>query len=430
MSLKKLGTAILVAVALGSVLASSAFAKPTPNEVNWQKGESPYQTLVTQPLAVTTEQVGSATIAFTMNGTAFAAHATGVECIECQITNKAVGGSGSGRLKFTGVSVETPVNCVLPSTITTPSLSFYARYEEGGAELVEFIPTLGKNTAFITLEITKCGLASTWNVEGNLFGKFSKAPGVQAASQPVMFSPAINSAAEGTFHIANEIASLTATENFKAGGTYIGLAPGGVALPEATQTAAKWYTGATEAGVTELAGSQAVAAEQIGRSTLTATIGEQQYVITASGAECVECNISNTPTGGGGTGKLKLTGVTVEQPAGCSVSSTITTASLTLAANWLQGETALVRFTPTKGETTAFAIFEIVGCPQSTSIVPKGSLFGKLRNGQGHQATSQAVEFTPTINSNAGGNFHVSTEPATFRGEEVFKAGGLFFGVK
>jgi hypothetical protein len=428
MSLKKLGAAMLVVAVLSAVLASSAFATATPTEVNWQKGESPDQTLLAAPMAVTTQQVGGVTIAFLYQQREYVVHATGTECLECQISNSPTGGSGTGKLKFTGVTVAQPAGCTTPSTITTNRLSFSTRYKEGETELVKFVPS--ETESFFRLELSEPCYPEQWLVKGSLFGKITNKAGVQAASQPVEFSPSINSAAGGALSFGGGSGSLTATESFKAGGTYFGVAPGGVVLPEATPTAAKWYTGSTAGGVTELVGSHALTAEQVGSTTFTTVASGHEYVVHATGTECLECQISNSPTGGSGTGKLKFTGVTVAQPAGCTTPSTITTKALTLAANWLQGEYALVKFMPAAGETKGFATLEINGCSLATELVPKGSLFGKFNNKQGVQATSQTVRFTPTINSDAGGNFRVGLEPATLTATDVFSAGGLFFGVK
>jgi hypothetical protein len=427
MSLKKLGAAILVAAALSAVLTSSALATATPNEVNWQKDENPYRTLLTKPLAVTTEQIGSAAFSFTLGMSEYNFSVAGIECLGCSIGNEGVGGSGGGQLRLTGVKGSG--NCQIPSTITTANLSFSARYEESKLELIKFVPTKGVTTAFFTLPVAGCASEGTYNVFGSLFGKLGNPPGTQAVSQPVGFSPSINSAAGGGLSIASKPVNLTATGNLKAGGTYFGVAPGGVALPEATQTAAKWYRGTTAGGVTELTGSQEVTAEQKGSSTFTATSETgQEYVINASGVECLECTISNSPNGGSGSGKLNLTGLTVGKPAGCS--ATFGSAKLTLEANWVQGERALVKFRPTKGESTAFGTFAISGCPQETNLVPKGSLFARLSGSLGMQATSQTLEFRPAFNNDAGGNFRVGSEPATLTATDIFKAGGLYFGIK
>lgn len=435
MRLKKLGAAMAVVVALSAVLASSALATASPNEVNWQKGSGFGNVwLLTKPLPVTTSEHGVGTFSFHDSGTEVAFHSTNIECEGCEISNSPTGGSGTGKLKFTGVTVASPSNCTTSSTVVSGPLKFSARYQEGEADLVKFESTAGSEGVFLQFETSgaSCPINNTWVVKGSLFGRFQNKEGVQATEQTVNFSPSINAAAGGSLHWWTEPASLATEVAFRAGGTPFGFAPGGVILPEATQTAAKWYTGATEGGVTELAGSQAVTAEQIGSSMLTATIGGQDIGIEANGVECVECKISNSPTGGSGTGKLKFTGVTVAYPANCGISSTFKTNALTLAANWTQGEAALVRFVPTSGIESGYTTLELTGaaCPVESTIIPRGTLFGKFKNPQGVQATSQTVEFNSTINSNAGGTFHVSTEPATLTAIDVFKAGGLFFEVK
>src|SRR6185503_11540602 len=93
----------------------------------------------------------------------------------------------------------------------------------------------------------------------------------------------------------------------------------------------KWFTGA--AGAAELVGVEGVSTSQVGAASLK-TGG---YELKWTGTECVECKIENAGGTAVGSGKLKFTGVTVAEPAGCSAPATITTKALSLQADWMIG---------------------------------------------------------------------------------------------
>src|SRR6202000_1193322 len=162
-------------------------------------------------------------------------------------TKKGAAGGGFGPLGFPGVRPEKPHHSAADSTITTSPLSFSARYKEGSAELVKIMPSAGAQEAFFYLGLTgaECTLRGQILVRGSLFGRFANKAGVQTATQPVEFSPSINSAAGGGLYATGEpqAGNLTAIENLKAGGTFFGVAPGGVGLAEALPTAAQWHVG-------------------------------------------------------------------------------------------------------------------------------------------------------------------------------------------
>jgi hypothetical protein len=102
-----------------------------------------------------------------------------------------------------------------------------------------------------------------------------------------------------------------------------------------------------------------------------------------------------------------------------------------MAANWAQGERALVKFTPTAGETKELFTVPVEGCTFATDLVPKGNLFGMLEGGQGTLQTARRVLANSLVNGDAGGLIHVGTKVASLSIPSVqFSAGGLFFGVK
>lgn len=129
MSLKKLGAATFAVLLIGAVMASSAFATATTTAAEWYTGASPGTTL-TGSKTITAKIGTNGTVGkkFVLKSTIGTNNvpveitATGVECVSCSIENKvaAKGGvntsssvvaTGTGSIKFTGVTVDTPANC-------------------------------------------------------------------------------------------------------------------------------------------------------------------------------------------------------------------------------------------------------------------------------------------------------------------------------
>jgi hypothetical protein len=250
--------------------------------------------------------------------------------------------------------------------------------------------------------------------------------GTQSVPQQMESSAAINAAAGGSFHVGVPAATLAATINFKLGGTEAGTAFG-MRPPGAVTQDVKWYTGASPG--TELTGSEAVTAQQLGPATNTTGISGTEFVISATGAECRECSIENSGGVAVGTGRLKFTGVSLEKPAKCSVPSTITTKGLTFQADWMNNkneEPNYWKIVPTAGEEAGFFTLEITGseCVFKTTIVVKGSLFFQSVNATGTQEAKQQMNSSGVINMAAGGNFHLGSEPMALAETLNFKMSG------
>ena len=187
----------------------------------------------------------------------------------------------------------------------------------------------------------------------------------------------------------------------------------------------KWYTGSSPG--TELSGSASIAAEQVGSATFTVRVAEQTVELGMTGVECSKCEIKNESLSAVGSGKLKFVGVTVFKPAGCTISSSITTANLVIQADWMRGATNYWRFAPFSGEIGGeFMQFELTGtsCPLKTTIIPRGSVFFQTINGTGTQASPQAITTSEVTNTLAGGSFHVGAETASLTEEARFGLGG------
>jgi hypothetical protein len=148
--------------------------------------------------------------------------------------------------------------------------------------------------------------------------------------------------------------------------------------------------------------------------------------IVADRATCPESSISNPGEFAIGSGKLQFTGVTVKQPLGCQISSTINTASLATQA-MMEGTKVYVRFKPVSG-TTVMSL-SLTGCAAEGTYPLKGTFFGQSPNLTKTEKPEQALAFSGTINTIAGGALTLGTESATLTGEENFSVFGSAWGV-
>ena len=224
MRLKKLGAALVVVAALGAVLASSAFAAATTTDVKWYTGASP-GTELSGSAEAKTSQVGSSTFETTVSGVAIKLHSTNTECVECKIENSGGTAVGSGKAKFTGVTVQEPATCSVASSITTTKLTWKADYMIGTVNYILFEPAAGSTTAMATIELTgaSCPIKTAIVPKGTVFVKMQNTTGTQAAEQKVNLSAAINTTAGGTLHVGEEPASMSAvTANRLASGSQFG----------------------------------------------------------------------------------------------------------------------------------------------------------------------------------------------------------------
>jgi hypothetical protein len=150
-----------------------------------------------------------------------------VEGIETKIIK---GGTDSGKLKLSMLSVTKPAKCSAPA-ITTAALKTEL-VEVGGVLYDKFSAASGEILATITLTGAECALAETSiNLKGTVFGEVEPL-GVQLVGWPLRFSKAINTAAGGSLKLGVEPASMTANLQFKLSGGKAGDAMGaGPAIP-------------------------------------------------------------------------------------------------------------------------------------------------------------------------------------------------------
>ena len=160
---------------------------------------------------------------------------------------------------------------------------------------------------------------------------------------------------------------------------------------------------------------------------LTGAVGGSKIptTITATGAECVETSISNEGEVGVGAGKLKLTGVSVSEPSGCSVEGgTIESKPLRnkLQSDFANPENVLEKFEPASGYVN-LAVVHIVGaeCSVTGNRPLKGSFYGEASNHLGVKSATQPFTFSAASEEAATGeiNLRFAGNPAELTGRTI-----------
>jgi hypothetical protein len=204
----------------------------------------------------------------------------------------------------------------------------------------------------------------------------------------------------------------------------VGAVLAGTAFAAATQELRNWRTG----GV--LTGSETIGASTVGTWKFATEVAGTKYVLEWTGIECVGCKIENIAGNAWGSGQLKFKGVTVKEPAGCSVASEILTTAFQTVADYMSFTTAYIWVVPSN-VPTEFAKFPITGCSLATTLVAKGNVFLQAANTTGAYATEQEVRSSEAINSAAGGSLKVGPKNAALTGNAKLKlSSGAVFGVE
>lgn len=151
--------------------------------------------------------------------------------------------------------------------------------------------------------------------------------------------------------------------------------------------------------------------------SLKGTIAGVSTSITATGVECpTGSKIENATVEQAemaiGSGTLKLTGVTLMEPAGCGIAETITTESLATKLE-MDGESIYDRIAPATG--TRLASFKITGCAIAGTYPLTGFVRGLLANKTGVEKANQVIKFNST--SNAFSELKLAGNTATLEGE-------------
>jgi hypothetical protein len=225
----------LVVVAAISAAGASAAAVTEPAE--WYIGASPGSTLTEDRVLTASASTGTTfKLRSVVSGTTLEITMTGLECVECKITNSPVTekagavAMGRGKLKFTGVSVDTPANCTVRNgssggaagLIETKPLVFHVDWMHEGKWFQHWFAATSNILATFQLEGASCPLAATYNLKGTVFSQSKNNTGVQAASHEFLFSPTIQATAGGEMSIGASVAELTGSGIFSAGGIAFG----------------------------------------------------------------------------------------------------------------------------------------------------------------------------------------------------------------
>jgi hypothetical protein len=197
----------------------------------------------------------------------------------------------------------------------------------------------------------------------------------------------------------------------------------------AVAEAATWRTGS--AG-TVLSGSETETAT--GKGELVTAVGETPLVLKSTGLECLECTIKNEEGKATGTGKLRLTGVTVSSPAACAVNGgAITTVVIVFAHYYMNGVLWETRISVLSGATLA-TVSLVKGsgaCPIAGTYNLTGNLFTRATNATGVYAAGQTATSSGAINKEAGGELKFGSKAAELNGTATYalsgpKSGELF----
>ncbi len=141
-------------------------------------------------------------------------------------------------------------------------------------------------------------------------------------------------------------------------------------------------------------------------STLKTTVGKNNtpLKLQATGITCPEAEIFNESEVAKLTGKLKFTGVTVVEPAGCSVAGgAVETNAVKGTVGMKKGSSTIdtIVFEPAVGEE--FAAVSIEGCAIAGEYPVKGKVIGQPTSATCTEAETQTFSFDEAIQNDAGG---------------------------
>ena len=188
------------------------------------------------------------------------------------------------------------------------------------------------------------------------------------------------------------------------------------AVAASAANASEWYIGATK-----LSGSESVKLKAAEKFTLESKVLGANFRFTATTLECEGCTISNP--GAKSAGVLSFSGISVDEPTGCSVASPIRTNALVdeVIMNPSGGEATFDKFTPAEG--TTFVTIKITGCAAAGSYPLKGSFTGRTNN-TGVAAVEQPITFNAAEQATGGGILTWGPQPANLTGKALSSLSG------
>lgn len=374
--------AILVALAFGALAAGGAQA------FEWEAGG---HTLVERE--TTSEAVTGSGGSFQLNSTVLA-QSLEMNCSSASTSGSiASGGSGSSALSLSGCTIAKPSGCAIKSPVVLESN--VQLIEAGGVTYQKFTPK--SESKFALLKITNCSATGNYALQGSFAGLGSQTE--KLVDQPLSFSNAINAAAGTELKLGKQAAELAGTVEQHLSGPLSG----------------RYWQVSREANPFNW---------QVGSSELTP--GQTESIMVSGGPiafdmplfsghvkfSCsgVSATNSRITFGGGSEELLTFTGCALSQPTGCTVAKSLPTVSLRSSLRNVSGYDYQT-FAPTLGPTSPLMMVQIEGCSAAGSYQLTGSFTGKGTQ-DGVMATSQALEFSPTIDA-AFGTWIMSGKAAT-----------------
>ncbi|HEY2477278.1 MAG TPA: hypothetical protein VGI17_00945 [Solirubrobacterales bacterium] len=204
MSIRKLGVALVAALAIGAVMASSASATVVTKAANFRVGGA----VLTGSKTVTGSAVTNGVLESEIGTTKIKLQSTAFSCEGCKIENKEVTenlGSvayGEGKIVLENVTVLEPANCTVTGEtgvlgkVPTKPLKIHGDFMDTNTAnqhgFVQFLPLSGGTFAQFTLGGAGCAaISGAKNVSGTVFGESILNTGEESATQELVFSQAV-----------------------------------------------------------------------------------------------------------------------------------------------------------------------------------------------------------------------------------------------
>jgi hypothetical protein len=429
--------------ALSAIIVSSAVAgTPVTSAAAWVKTEGAVSKTVSEESGKCsrTKTAEPFVLKSKVSGSPLELTATGISC--ASMTLKTTGsGSASmaiaeGQLTLEGVSIMHPESCSTPSTITTNTVVGDLKMNEAHPEksFLKLTPKSGEGEALATVKLEACGSSGSYTLKGALLVEATERTQEHKILQE--FAGDETTHAMSSLTLGGEAATLTGVFGLELGS---GLSWGAEPIEEkagpVTDPAA-WVK--TEGGV-----KQTVSEENI---TCRHTPEEAQLVfkakvlgstikLTATGLNCTGAKIKTTGSGATSMaiaeGQIELTGVSVDEPAGCKTSAAIKTNALVADLQMDNIETAksYVAFTAAAGAGSTITTIKLEGCAAVGSYPLKGVVYFEATDPtEGHTV---AQHLAGTEATDAFSALKLGSEAATLTGEvEIELASGLAWGAE
>jgi hypothetical protein len=211
MSLKKFGAALIAVLALGAVMASSAFALPTT-----PVGTQLYVNGVKKAAGASESLVCSAGTPLILKGTVAGAateiKAKKLTCAGAKLNQVGTGGmvEAVGKLVFSELEVLKPAGCKTAASIETAELKARIFTEGALTTYVRFAPKAEttETEQFAVVPLTECAAEGKYPAKGVVFGKANNT-GVEVTPQPVVFSEANQKAGGGKLTLGTNEAQIS-----------------------------------------------------------------------------------------------------------------------------------------------------------------------------------------------------------------------------